>query len=133
MAQKMVAVLEFALPDGDVFEITDKARGARSIMDQASAEIRKTFPDTKVTFSTSQIRKEGGARPGRKSQAQRDAEAKAAADAAAAAAAGSTTTEAGVAGGTAAAGQPNGETTQAGEPAPPAGRRQQGATVQPPA
>ncbi len=66
MAQKLVATGEMKMPEGDVFEVTDKARGARTILEQAATEIKKTFPDFGFTFSVAQIRAEGAKTPGRK-------------------------------------------------------------------
>lgn len=67
MAQKMVATLEFALPEGDLFVIADKAKSARTVMEQAVKEIQKSFGDAKVSFAMAQIRAAGtgGGRRGR--------------------------------------------------------------------
>lgn len=86
--QKLVATGEIMLPETtDIFEATDKARSARTILEQAQKEIQKTFPDFRFNFSVAQVRAEGSGRPGRKSAEQKAAEAKAVEEAAAAAAA----------------------------------------------
>lgn len=72
-AQKLVALGELVLPEGDIFEVTDKARGARTVLEQAEKEIRKSFPDFKITFSVASVRNppaEGAGKPGRKSAAE---------------------------------------------------------------
>lgn len=85
MAQKLVATGELVLPEGDIFEVTDKARSARTVLEQAAKEIQKTFPDFKFLFTVGMVRAAGAGTPGRKSAATIAAE-KAAAEAAAAAA-----------------------------------------------
>lgn len=68
--QKLVVTGEIVLPETtDIFEATDKARSARTILEQAQKEIQKTFPDFKFNFSVAQVRAEGSGRPGRKSAA----------------------------------------------------------------
>jgi hypothetical protein len=70
--QKLLVSGEIVLPEGDIFEATDKARSARTILDQAQKEIQKTFPDFQLTFDVGMVRaapKEGARTPGRKAGA----------------------------------------------------------------
>lgn len=74
--QKLLVTGEIVLPEGDIFEATDKARSARTILDQAATEIRKTFPDFNLMFDVGTVRaapKEGAKKPGRPAAGEKPA------------------------------------------------------------
>lgn len=65
--QKLVATAELILDGADIFEATDKARSARTVLEQAQTEIQKSFPDFKFSFAVAQHREPGAPKPGRRS------------------------------------------------------------------
>lgn len=82
--QKLVATGECKLGTGDMFELAEKAKLARHVLQQAEKEIQKTFPDFKFICTTANYRDPNAGTPGRKSAAQKEADAAAAAAAEAA-------------------------------------------------
>lgn len=64
--QKLIASAELVMEGTDIFEATDNARAARTVLEQAQAEIQKTFPDFKFSFTVAQYREPGSPTPGRR-------------------------------------------------------------------
>lgn len=65
--QKLIATGEIVLPEGmDVFQGVEHAKAARTVLEQAEKEIKKTFPDFSFKFEVGTYRAPGSPTPGRR-------------------------------------------------------------------
>lgn len=65
--QKLIATGEIVLPEGmDVFQGVKQAETAKTVLEQAEKEIKKTFPDFSFKFEVGTYRVPGSNPPGRR-------------------------------------------------------------------